>query len=59
MALPPLLDGADQLTVAEPTPATALTPVGAPGATAAGVTAAEAVEVNPGPVVFTARTVNV
>ena len=59
MALPPLVEGADQLTVACPLPATAVTPVGAPGATAAGVTALDATDEGPVPVVFTARTLNV
>ena len=31
IVLPPLLDGAVQLTVADPLPAVAVTPVGAPG----------------------------
>src|SRR6478735_7367744 len=52
IVLPPVLDGAVQLTVAEPLPAVAVTPVGAPGtAGPLGVTALDGEEV--GPVPFT------
>ena len=57
-ALPPLDDGADQDTVAEESPNTPDTPVGAPG-TVAGTTAPEAVDVEPAPALFVAVTVNV
>jgi hypothetical protein len=60
IGLPPLLAGADQLTVADPLPPTADTPVGAPGATAAcGTTAFDAAEAGPVPTAFVAVTVNV
>jgi hypothetical protein len=58
MALPPLLAGAVQETAAEPFPATAETPVGAPG-TVAGVTWADGDEADPVPVELVAVTVNV
>jgi hypothetical protein len=60
MALPPLLAGAVQLTVALALPAVAITPVGAPGTVAAaGVTADEAAEAGPAPIALLAVTVNV
>ena len=58
MALPPLLAGAVQVTVAEALPAVADTPVGAPG-TVAGVTAVEAAEAAPVPAPLVAVTVKV
>ena len=59
MGLPPL-PGAVQDTVAEPLPAVAVTPVGAPGAVgAAGVTAFDAAEAGPVPTALVAVTVNV
>ena len=58
IGLPPLLAGADQLTVAEPLPATADTPVGAPG-TPAGVTALDPGDAGPLPTAFVADTVKV
>jgi hypothetical protein len=58
MALPPLLAGAVQLTVALALPATAVTAVGAPGVDS-GVTAAEAAEAGPVPAALVAVTVNV
>jgi len=61
IALPPLDPGSVQLTVACPFPATALTPVGAPGtvAGAAGVTAADGVDSALLPTLFVATTVKV
>jgi hypothetical protein len=61
IALPPLLAGAVQLTVAIVLPATALTPVGEPGTvvTAVGVTAADAAEAGPVPTALVAVTVKV
>ena len=60
MALPPLLDGAVQLTVADPLPAVAVTPVGAPGAVGAlGVTALDGAEAGPVPMALVAVTVKV
>ena len=53
---PPSLAGAAQLTVAEPIPAVAATPVGALGTVATGVTALEGAESGPAPNAFTART---
>ncbi len=58
IALPPLLDGAVQLTVADPLPAVAVTPVGAPGRLF-GVTALDGDEAGLVPVEFVADTVNV
>ena len=59
IGLPPL-DGAVQDTVACPSPAVALTPVGAKGAVGpVGVTAAEAAESGPVPIAFVALTRNV
>jgi hypothetical protein len=58
MGLPPLLAGATQLTVALALPATAVTPVGAPGVVS-GVTAADAAEAGPVPLALVAVTVNV
>ena len=58
MALPPLLAGAVQLTVACAFPATAAAAVGAPG-TVAGVTALLAVEAGLGPTALVAVTVKV
>jgi hypothetical protein len=48
-----------KLTVARPLLAVALSPVGAPGAIAAGVTKDEALEAAPVPTAFVAFTVNV
>jgi hypothetical protein len=61
MALPPSLAGAVHETTAEALPATADTPVGAPGAVsgASGVTAADGDEADPVPVELVAVTVNV
>ena len=60
MALPPLLDGAVQLTVADPLPAVAVTPVGAPGAVGVfGVTALDGAEAGPVPLALVAVTVKV
>jgi hypothetical protein len=61
MALPPLLAGAVQLTVAIVLLGTTPTIVGAPGAVAAavGVTAAEAAEAGPAPTTLLAVTENV
>ena len=56
---PPLLAGAVHDTVAEPFEATADTPVGAPGTTAAGVTDAEALDAALLPTLLLALTVNV
>jgi hypothetical protein len=55
---PPSLTGAVKLTLAAPSEAVALTPVGAPG-TAAGVIAVEAVEAEPVPTPLVAVTVKV
>ena len=57
IALPPL-DGADQLTVADAFPATAVGATGAPG-TVAGVTGDEATEAAPVPTALVAATVKV
>ena len=52
--------GAVHDTVAEPFPATADTPVGAPGTVGAlGVTAFDAADAGPVPIAFVAATVNV
>ena len=60
MALPPLLTGIVQDTVAEVLPATALGLVGASGIVdAAGVAEFEGLDAGPGPTLFLARTVNV
>ena len=60
MVLPPLLDGAVQFTVADPLPAVAVTPVGAPGAVGAlGVTALDGDEAGPSPFALVADTVKV
>ena len=60
IALPPLSVGAVQLTVADPLPAVAVTPVGAPGALGAlGITALDADESGPVPMALVADTVNV
>ena len=59
IAEPPLLAGAAKLTAALPLLPLAAMPVGAPGAIAAGVTAAEAPEAVPVPTLFVAVTVNV
>jgi hypothetical protein len=60
IALPPLLDGAVQLTVAEPEPAVALTAVGVPGTVALlGVTAFDFADSGPVPASFWAVTVKV
>jgi hypothetical protein len=58
IAAPPLLAGAVHETVAEPLPAVAVTPVGAPG-TVLGVTALDAADAGPCPDPFVARTVKV
>ena len=59
IALPPLL-GAVQLTVADPLPAVADTPIGCPGTVGrAGVTALEGTEACPVPTALVADTVNV
>ena len=59
IGLPPL-DGATHDTAAEPLPATATTPDGAPGTVGGlGVTAADAADAAPGPTAFAAATVNV
>ena len=55
---PPVSVGAVQVTTARPSPAVALTVVGAPG-TVAGVIAVEAVEASEVPVTVVATTVNV
>jgi hypothetical protein len=57
-ALPPFDAGAVQETVADPAPAVAVTPVGAPG-TAAGVTAFDAADAALFPTPFVAVTVKV
>ena len=59
IAAPPFELGAVQLTVACPLPAVAVTPVGAPGAVAAGVTALLGLDAVPVPALFVAVTVNV
>ena len=60
IVLPPLLDGAVQFTVADPLPAVAVTPVGAPGAVGAlGVTALDGEEAGPVPFALVAVTVKV
>ena len=58
---PPFDDGAVKDAVAEALPATAVTPVGAPGtvACATGVTGLDAPEAGPVPAAFVALTVNV
>jgi hypothetical protein len=59
MVLPPL-EGAVQVTVADPLPAVAVTPVGAAGTVGAtGVTAFDGAEAEPVPTAFVAVTVNV
>jgi hypothetical protein len=58
IALPPLLAGAVQLTVASALPVVTVTIVGAPG-TVAGVTLLEAAEADPVPTALVAFTVNV
>ncbi len=58
--LPPVLLGAVQLTWADPTPAVAVTPVGAPGTLGAlGVTELDGEDSGPVPAVLVADTVNV
>ena len=59
MLAPPSLAGAVHDTVADPFEATADTPVGAPGTTAAGVTDAEALDAALLPTLLLAFTVNV
>ena len=59
IAGPPLLVGAVKLTAALPFPPVAKTPVGAPGAIAAGVTAAEAADALPVAAALVAVTVKV
>jgi hypothetical protein len=58
IALPPFELGAVKLTVAWALPATAVTPVGAPG-TVAGVTLFDAADEGPVPIALVAFTVNV
>jgi hypothetical protein len=58
IALPPVVVGAVQLTVANALPAVAVTPVGAPGS-ALGVTALDGAETGPVPLELVADTVNV
>jgi len=58
IVLPPLLTGAVQLTEAEPLPAVAVTPVGAPGS-AFGVTELDGDDAAPVPLALVADTVNV
>jgi hypothetical protein len=59
IALPPLLDGATQLTVAAVLPAVADTPAGAPGTVGTlGVTAFDGDDANPAPTALVADTVN-
>jgi hypothetical protein len=60
IALPPLLLGAVQLTLADPFPAVAVTPVGAPGADGGlGVTALDGVDAGPVLMELVADTVKV
>jgi hypothetical protein len=59
IALPPLFTGAVHATVADCTPAVALTPVGAPGGPAVGVTAFDCADTGPDPAALEACTVNV
>ena len=56
MALPLLLDGAENATLTWPLPAVATTAVGAPGAPA-GVTVFDTAEGAPGPIALVAKTV--
>ena len=58
IVLPPFDDGVNQVTVAVELPVIAVTPVGADGATAFGVTVADAVDGKPVPSEFVAVTVN-
>src|SRR5215210_5727578 len=58
MGLPPSDAGATHVTRADPVPALAVTPVGAPG-TVAGTTAPVAGDAVPAPTAFVAATVNV
>jgi hypothetical protein len=58
MLAPPVLLGAAQVTVADPSEPTAVTPVGAPG-TVAGITDADALEATLVPALLLALTVNV
>jgi hypothetical protein len=58
IGLPPVPVGAVQLTLADPLPAVAVTPVGAPGRLL-GVTALDGAEAGPAPLAFVADTVNV
>jgi hypothetical protein len=60
IGLPPSLDGGEKLTTAEPSLATAETPVGAPGlvAAATGTTLLDGGELGPVPTPFVAVTVN-
>ena len=59
MVAPPLSTGAVQLTFAEPLPAVAVTPVGAPGATVWGVTDVDGSEALESPLPFVATTLKV
>jgi hypothetical protein len=59
IAAPPVSVGAVKLTVALPLLPVALSPVGAPGTVAAGVTEDEALEAVPVPTAFVAVTVKV
>ena len=58
IALPPVLDGAVNATLAEPFPRVADTPVGAPG-TVAGTNDPDGVDADPDPTAFDAVTVHV
>jgi hypothetical protein len=58
ITLPPVVPGAENETLADDTPAVAITPVGEPG-TVAGVTDAEATEATELPTAFVATTVKV
>jgi len=60
IALPPFDAGAEKFTVAEASPAVAVTPVGAPGGvTVEGVTLFEAADAGPVPIALVAFTLNV
>ena len=58
IAAPPLLTGAVNATLSDPSPRVATTPVGAAGVVA-GIAAAEAEEAGPAPTAFVAVTVHV
>jgi hypothetical protein len=59
IALPPVLEGALQVTDAEALPCEAVPMVGAPGTVGAGVTVFEALEKEPAPTVLMAATLKV